>query len=441
MAPPTINLDNPDVEARLDLAPNEKREREDRHRLVELLRLRRHQRLARPGEGRRLMWRHIAANALTVFIVALIALAGLIGWGQSQYSGEGPLAEPICLEVRPNMRMARLGDELADRGAVRNARVFRLGAEYSGKADDLKAGSFLVPAGASMEEIVDIVTRGRAEHLRDRSGLPDRGDPPGGGGGGGCRPPPNRAGSPCERPSGTPGGGGGGGGGGRAAVPHAPRPRGRRGGAPTRRWGEAPDRGAANGGGRGPADAPAPRLGAPWADGRGAALLAEMAQLQATRLAEAWANRDENLPIETPEEALILASIIEKETGVADERGTVASVFVNRLNLGMRLQTDPTVIYGVTEGRGVLGRGLRQSELRARTPWNTYVIDGLPPTPIANPGLASIVAALNPEETDLVYFVADGSGGHAFARTLEEHNANVARWREIEAQPGKSMIC
>jgi len=167
-------------------------------------------------------------------------------------------------------------------------------------------------------------------------------------------------------------------------------------------------------------------------DDRGA-LLADMEERQALRLAEAWANRDENLPIATPEEALILASIIEKETGVPDERGTVASVFVNRLNRGMRLQTDPTVIYGVTEGRGTLGRGLRQSELRARTPWNTYVIDGLPPTPIANPGLASIEAALNPEETDLVYFVADGSGGHAFARTLDEHNANVARWREIEA--------
>jgi UPF0755 protein len=99
----------------------------------------------------------------------------------------------------------------------------------------------------------------------------------------------------------------------------------------------------------------------------------------------------------------------------------------------MRLQTDPAVIYGVTEGRGVLGRGLRQSELRRETAWNTYVIDGLPPTPIANPGRASIEAAVNPEETDLLYFVADGSGGHAFAATLAEHNRNVARWREIEA--------
>jgi UPF0755 protein len=114
----------------------------------------------------------------------------------------------------------------------------------------------------------------------------------------------------------------------------------------------------------------------------------------------------------------------------------VASVFVNRLRQGMRLQTDPTVIYGITKGQGVLGRGLRQSELRGATPWNTYVIDGLPPTPIANPGRASIAAALNPDTTPYLFFVADGTGGHAFAVTLAEHNVNVARWREIERQRG-----
>jgi UPF0755 protein len=151
-------------------------------------------------------------------------------------------------------------------------------------------------------------------------------------------------------------------------------------------------------------------------------------------VAEAWADRVEGLPVETPEELVILASIIEKETGVPEERGQVASVFVNRLNRGMRLQTDPTVIYGVTKGRGVLGRGLRQSELRAATPWNTYVIEGLPPTPIANPGLASLQAAAQPLETPYIFFVADGTGGHAFAETLAEHNRNVAEWRRIEAE-------
>jgi len=124
---------------------------------------------------------------------------------------------------------------------------------------------------------------------------------------------------------------------------------------------------------------------------------------------------------------------VEKETGVASERKMVASVFLNRLAQGIKLQTDPTVIYGVTKGQGILGRGLRQSELRRETPWNTYVIAGLPATPIANPGRLSIEAALHPDSTDYLFFVADGTGGHAFAVTLEEHNKNVATWRAIEA--------
>jgi UPF0755 protein len=159
-----------------------------------------------------------------------------------------------------------------------------------------------------------------------------------------------------------------------------------------------------------------------------------MTESQARILADAWANRPDGIPLASAEEALILASIIEKETAVPGERRQVASVFVNRLNLGMRLQTDPTVIYGITEGQGVLGRGLRRSELRRETPWNTYVIPALPPTPIANPGKASIEAALNPDESEYIFFVADGTGGHAFATNLDDHNSNVARWRIIEAE-------
>ena len=165
-----------------------------------------------------------------------------------------------------------------------------------------------------------------------------------------------------------------------------------------------------------------------------AGVVERMREAQVRRVSEAWAARDANVPLSSPEELVILASIIEKETAVAEERGRVSSVFVNRLNQGMRLQTDPTVIYGITRGEGVLGRGLRQSELRRATPWNTYVIAGLPPTPIANPGRASLMAAGQPDSTDFLFFVADGTGGHAFAETLAEHNANVARWREIERQ-------
>ncbi len=167
------------------------------------------------------------------------------------------------------------------------------------------------------------------------------------------------------------------------------------------------------------------------------AILGRMADGMAALRTSLWDRRAEGLPIDTWEEAVILASIVEKETGVADERPRVASVFVNRLRRGMRLQSDPTVIYGITLGRGPLDRRIRRSELRERTPYNTYVIDGLPPTPIANPGRAAIEAVLNPLSTDDLYFVADGEGGHAFAKTLEEHNRNVAKWRAIQRARGE----
>lgn len=164
------------------------------------------------------------------------------------------------------------------------------------------------------------------------------------------------------------------------------------------------------------------------------ALLEQMQQAMTKVLEQAWEKRSEGLPLKSAQEALILASIIEKETAVAAERGKVAGVFINRLKKRMRLQTDPTVIYGITLGKKPLGRGLRRSELQEETPYNTYKIFGLPPTPIANPGRESIFAAVQPDKTDALYFVADGSGGHAFARSLAEHNRNVRKWRKIERQ-------
>jgi len=163
-------------------------------------------------------------------------------------------------------------------------------------------------------------------------------------------------------------------------------------------------------------------------------ILNRMAQAQQVFLAEHWKNRAPDLPIDTPQEALILASIVEKETAVEGERPQIAAVFENRLKKGMRLQSDPTIIYGLVGGEGKLGRPILQSELDKKTVYNTYQIDGLPPTPIANPGRSAILATLNPAETDALYFVADGSGGHAFASSLSEHNDNVADWRRIEKQ-------
>jgi UPF0755 protein len=149
-------------------------------------------------------------------------------------------------------------------------------------------------------------------------------------------------------------------------------------------------------------------------------------------LDELWATRATDLPIKTKDEALILASVVEKETGLADERPRVAAVFVNRLRKGMRLQSDPTVVYGVSKGEP-LGRGLRRSELDADSPWNTYRIDGLPITPISNPGREALKAVLNPPKTTDLFFVADGTGGHAFAESYDQHLAYVAQWRKIEA--------
>lgn len=380
------------------------------------------------------MWRHIASNAVTFLIVAVFLLAGVILWGQREYNAAGPLDQAICLQVERGSSMARVSRSLEEQGAITNARIFRLGVDYSDKSDQLKAGSFLIPPGTPMTGIVDIITRGGPStcgtEVVYRIGV-------------------NSA----------------------SVVVRELDPA-------TSRYVEQvafdPSTEAAPDGYRTVRDRNDTRYRVAVAEGvtswqvvnalsrldildgevaeipaegtlapdsyevtpgeARANLLARMTAAQEAILAEAWANRAEGLPLTSPEEVLILASIIEKETGVADERRQVASVFVNRLNRGMRLQTDPTVIYGITKGEGVLGRGLRQSELRGETPWNTYVIEGLPPTPIANPGRASIEAAVDPDDTPYVFFVADGTGGHAFAETLEEHNRNVAVWRRIEAE-------
>lgn len=162
-----------------------------------------------------------------------------------------------------------------------------------------------------------------------------------------------------------------------------------------------------------------------------AEVIRRMQDAQRKLLAELWPARQPGLPFTTQDEAVTLASIVERETGVPSERPRVAAVFVNRLRAGMALQSDPTVIYAISKGRP-LGRGLTVSELATRSPYNTYVNPGLPPTPIANPGRAALEAVLNPPKTTELYFVANGTGGHAFASSLEEHQKNVARWREIE---------
>ncbi|WP_319823452.1 endolytic transglycosylase MltG [Thalassovita sp.] len=380
------------------------------------------------------MWRAIASNALSILIVALFLVGGVILWGKREYQTAGPLTEPICLRVDPGSNFKNVSQSLEKQGAVTNGTILRLGADYTEKADKLKAGSFLVPQGASMSEIVDIVTRGGASTCGvevvyrvgvTRSEVVVRE----------LDPATNRY---EEKAAFDP-----------AADAEVPEKF-----AEVRAQADTRYRIAMAEGVtswqvvdvlsridllEGTVDLPAEGTLAPdsyevRAGDTRASVIQRMVEKQTLILEEAWRDRVDGLPYATIEEALIMASIIEKETGVAEERRTVASVFVNRLNRSMRLQTDPTVIYGITKGQGALGRGLRQSELRGETPWNTYVIDGLPPTPIANPGKASIEAALNPETTNFVFFVADGTGGHVFAETLEEHNRNVAKWRRIEQE-------
>ncbi|SLN45917.1 putative aminodeoxychorismate lyase [Aquimixticola soesokkakensis] len=385
------------------------------------------------------MWRNIASNALTLFIVGLVVLAGVIAWGRSQYSSAGPLETAICLQVPAGGNMRGVSSDLAEQGAITSDTIFRVGADYSDKSSLLKAGSFLVPEQSSMAEIVDIITRGGAStcgtEVVFRIGVNatqvDVRE---------LDPATNRF---------------------RDVAEFVPGPEGEEGDAVpeeyttvrnqndtryrvlvaegTTVWRVVESLKLADFIEGDLVEMPAEGMLAPdsyevVAGSDVGALISRMEDAQAARLEESWRNRVDDLPFETKEDALIMASIIEKETGVAEERRQVASVFENRLKQGMRLQTDPTVIYGVTNGEGVLGRGLRQSELQRETPYNTYVINGMPPTPIANPGLAAIEAALDPAQTDYIFFVADGTGGHAFATTLAEHNANVALWRKIEAE-------
>lgn len=165
------------------------------------------------------------------------------------------------------------------------------------------------------------------------------------------------------------------------------------------------------------------------------ALLTKMSNAQTALLDELWDKRAPDLPIKTKQDAIILASVVEKETGIGMERDKVAGVFINRLRRGIRLQSDPTIIYGITQGEPI-GRRIYQSEIDRVTDWNTYQIPALPKTPICNPGADAIRAVLNPAETDALFFVADGTGGHAFAATLQEHERNVAKWRKIQRDRG-----
>jgi UPF0755 protein len=325
------------------------------------------------------MIRHFASNAITLLILAMTMVGGIIAWGSAQMDKPGQFGDDIVFEVKRGDRLKGVSDRLEEQGLISNGQIFRIAARYSQQDQSLKFGEYKLPAYASMDQVLDIITSGKSldYQVTIPEGLTSF----------------QIVALLLEEPLLT------------GEVAEIP-PEGSL----------APDTYSISKG-----------------DSR-ESIIRRMTEAQHKIITEAWALRAEGLPLKDTDEALTLASIVEKETGVPEEREIVASVFINRLNRGMRLQTDPTVIYGVTKGKGVLGRGLRQSELRTKTPWNTYVIDGLPLTPIANPGKAAIQAVLNPATTPYLFFVADGTGGHVFAETIDEHNKNVRDWRKIEAE-------
>lgn len=306
-----------------------------------------------------------------VVIGALVAT-----WGWSEFTRPGPLSSETNVVIPAGAGVDDIARRLVRAGVASDSRILAIGAKLSGQARRLKAGEFSFPVAVSAREVLDILESGETvvRRLTVAEGL--------------------------------------------TSV-------------------QVVDILMAADGLTGQvADVPAEGSLLPetyhyhWGDGRDA-IVTRMRRAMDDAVDALWNTRADGIPLETPEQAIVLASIIEKETGVAEERPLVASVFINRLRLGMRLQSDPTVAYGVAGPTG-LDRPLTRADLRTDTPYNTYVISGLPPRPIANPGVASIAAALNPADSDYLYFVADGSGGHAFARTLDEHNRNVRAWRRIQ---------
>jgi len=327
--------------------------------------------------------RFLTLIAALAVAFALLAVAGFF-WFEKRIAAPGPSTEPVVVLLPKGSGVIAIGKTLQDAGAIDDATIFRLATRYRDKARDLRFGEYEFPAGASIDQIIDQLARG--DVIQRRVTAPE----------------------------------------GRTSweivqiLNEAPELEGD--------IAEVPSEGAL-----------APDTYFFHKGDTRQDILNRMLEAQKATLDELWAGRAEGLPLNTPEEALILASIVEKETGLAEERPQVAAVFINRLKKGMRLQSDPTIIYGVTEGKGPLGRPIRRSEIDRPTKWNTYQIDGLPPTPIANPGRESIAAVLNPPETDALYFVADGSGGHVFAATLAEHNRNVAKWRRIEQERARGQ--
>lgn len=321
------------------------------------------------------------ALKVLIALTMLAALAGVVviaGWTQLNafLDRPGPNAAPASVVLPRGMSVAAIADKLAEDGVIDNPLMFRLAVRVLEQDRHLKAGEYAFPAQVTPRGVLGMLERGEtvARRVTVAEGLTV---------------------SEIFR-----------------LVEEAPGLSGR--------LPERPPEGSL---------LPETYFYAHGDSRRG--LVKRMTRAMSEALDELWAKRAEGVALESKEEALILASIVDKETAIADERREVAAVFTNRLRNGMRLQSDPTVIYGLTEGEGPLGRSLTRRDWEHDSPYNTYQHAGLPPGPIGNPGSEAIAAVLDPADVDYLYFVADGTGGHAFARTLQEHNRNVREWRRI----------
>ncbi|PWJ85215.1 UPF0755 protein [Pseudaminobacter salicylatoxidans] len=314
-------------------------------------------------------------------IIVLVVLAGgaAVYFGKREFEGRGPTMVDQTFLVKPNTGVQDIADQLERRGLISDSRIFRLGVRAYGNDSALKAGEYEIKAGASMHEVMELLKSGKSVmySLTIPEGLTVE---------------------------------------------------------------QAFERIAHHEALSGDMPAAQPAEGSLATDTqrftRGAtrqSIIDKMLAHQKQMVDDIWARRAPDLPLADINEFVTLASIVEKETGRADERPRVAAVFLNRLKKKMRLQSDPTIIYGLFGGKGrPADRPIYQSDIDKPTAYNTYQINGLPPTPIANPGRAALEAVANPSQTDELYFVADGTGGHVFAKTLDEHNQNVARWRAVQ---------
>lgn len=317
----------------------------------------------------------------SLLIFGLIGIGAILYLGQQAFEGDGPLRAEAVYTVPSGASIAQIANGLASRGIIEDSRLFRLGVRAYKNETTMKAGEYAFAPGISMKEVMEKLVEGRAiqQSVTIVEGMTVF--------------------KAFERIAAN-----------EALVGDMPS--------------ELPPEGSLV------ADTVLFQRGMERAD-----IVARMRDAQSNLVAEIWATRRPDLPIADINEFVTLASIVEKETGVAGERPEVAGVFINRLRRGMRLQSDPTIIYGIFGGAGKPSdRPIYRSDIDTPTPYNTYTIDGLPPGPIAIPGRAALEAVANPADTPALYFVADGTGGHAFAETLDEHNANVRKWREIERQ-------